>query len=146
MTKRDLLSLSIAPVILLVISINLLWLSSKVQQGAERRLGNYAVLQRITAPGQVNSASPASARSAETLSNLSVADGESDVATVNLSVSLATLLLCVALFQIIILARLLRKERLPAAPARIDTVATSAPEMKLGTHRTVRQPERVGGR
>jgi hypothetical protein len=144
MTKRDLILLTVAPVILVVISMDLLWLSGKLQDGVERRLANYAVLQRASALSQVNSAPQASARSAQTLSRLTEAGSESDAATVSLSVSLAALLLFLALFQIITVVRLLRKERLPTPP-RPDTATTGIPEMKLSTHRSVQHPERVGG-
>lgn len=145
MTKRDLILLSVAPVILVVISMNLLWLSGHLQHGAERRLADYAVLQRATVLGQVNSASQASARSAETLSGLAVAGSESDAATAGLAVSLAALLLLVALFQIITVVRLLRKERERTTPPRPDLATSRAPEMKLSAPRSVQHAERVGG-
>jgi hypothetical protein len=145
MTKRDLILLTIAPVILVVISMNLLWLSGQLHLGAERRLADYAALQRATALSQVNGAPQASVRSAQTLSSLTVAGSESDAATVSLSVSLAALLLCVALFQIVTVVRLLPKQRLLTTAARPDSATSVAPEMKLSAHRSVQHLERVGG-
>ncbi|HTS55278.1 MAG TPA: hypothetical protein VMH26_18565 [Burkholderiales bacterium] len=143
MTKRDLILLSIAPVILVAISMNLLWLSGKLQHGAERRLADYAVLQRA-ASNQLNGAPQSATRSAVILSGLALAGSESDEATAGLSVSLAALLILVALFQIITVARLFRKQPMLVMPAWADTAA-GVPEMKLSARRGVQHPERVGG-
>jgi hypothetical protein len=111
MTKRDFIFLTIAPVILLAIAVDLLWLAARLHDGAERRLAEYTVLQeRAAAPGGSDGASHSSARAALTLSRLAVASHEADAATVTVSASLAALLLSVSLFQILTVMRLLRSQ------------------------------------
>jgi hypothetical protein len=132
MTKRDLIQFAIVPVMLLVISIALLWLSLQLQHGSERRQADYAVLQRV-ATSQSSTITQARAQSAQTLSSLALADTESAVHTVSLAQALASLLCVVALFQVASLARLARG-RLPASTARVQPLPSSPHEMRLSTH------------
>ena len=132
MTKRDLIPLGIVPVMLLVISIALLWLSVQLQHGSERRQADYAVLQRV-ATSQSSIATQASTKSAHTLSSLALAETESAVLTVSLAQALALLLCVVALFQVASLARLARRGRLPASTARLQPWPSSPHEVRLST-------------
>jgi hypothetical protein len=136
MTKRDFIFLTIAPVILLAIAVDLLWLAARLHDGAERRLAEYTVLQeRAAASGGSGGASHSSARAALTLSRLAVASHEADAATVTVSASLAALLLSVSLFQILTVVRLLRSQRKPASHPR--------PEIATGGGSHIRTPSGV---
>ncbi len=125
MTKRDLIFLTVAPLILLAIAVDLLWLAARLHDGAERRLADYAVLQeRAAAPSRSDEASQSSARAALTLSRLAVASHAADAATVTVSASLAALLLSVSVFQILTVMRLLRSQRMPASHPRPEIAAS----------------------
>jgi len=125
MTKRDFIVLTVAPVILLVVALNLLWLASRLHDGAERRLADYAALQeRVAALAEAESAPRSSARAAITLSRLAAAAYESDAKTATVAASLATLLLGVCAFQILTLLRM-RRTQVRSAPQLTSEVATS---------------------
>jgi len=125
MTKRDFIFLTVAPVILLAIAVDLAWLAAKLHDGAERRFAEYTLLQeRAAARGGSDGASQSSGRAVLTLSRLAVASHEADAATVTVAASLAALLLSVSLFQILTVVRLLRSQRKPALHPRPEA-ATS---------------------
>jgi hypothetical protein len=125
MTKRDFISLMVAPVILFAIAADLLWLAAKLHDGAERRFAEYTVLQeRVAAPGGNDRVS--SGRAVWTLSRLAVASHEADAATVTVSGSLAALLLCISMFQILTVARLLRSQRRTAFQPLPEIAASGA--------------------
>lgn len=124
MTKRDLVVLTVAPVILLVVALNLLWLAGRLHHGAEHRLADYTVLQeRVAALAEADSAPRSSARAAITLSRLAAAAHESDVATATVAASLATLLLAVCAFQLLTVLRLHRTQ-VRSTPRLRSEVAT----------------------
>ena len=125
MTKRDFIFLIVTPIILLAIAFDLLWLSSRLHDGAERRLADYAVLQeRVSGHAGTDSAARASERAAFTLARLAVESHESDAAIVTVSTSLAVLLLVVSLLQMLTVVRLLRKQQKASAHPRPE-IATS---------------------
>jgi len=125
MTKRDFIFLIVTPIILLAIAFDLLWLSSRLHDGAERRLADYAVLQeRVSGHADTGSAARTSERAAFTLSRLAVESHESDVAIVTVSTSLALLLLVVSLLQMLTVTRLLRRQQKARAHPRPE-IATS---------------------
>jgi hypothetical protein len=122
MTKRDLISFLVTPIILLAIASDLLWLAGKLHGGAERRHADYVVLQeRLSAPARTDVASKSSERAVSTLSRLAVESHESDATTVTMSTSLAVLLLAVSLFQILTLTRSLRNQQKLAPVPEIAT-------------------------
>jgi hypothetical protein len=130
MTKRDFIFLTVAPVILLAVALDLLWLAGRLHDGAERRLTDYAVLQqRASAPAGTDSASKSSERAAGTLSRLAVASYESDAATATVSTSLAVLLLVVSLLQILTLMRLLRNQQKPTSHPRQEIATARNPPL-----------------
>ena len=126
MTKRDFIFLIATPIILLAIAFDLLWLSSRLHDGADRRLADYAVLQERVSRGHAGTdgAARASERAAFTLSRLTVESHESDAAIVTVSTSLAVLLLVVSLLQMLTVVRLLRKQQKASAHPRPES-ATS---------------------
>jgi len=128
MTKRDFIFLIVTPIILLAIAFDLLWLSSRLHDGAERRLADYAVLQdRVSGHAGTDSAAKASERAAFTLSRLAVESHESDAAIVTVSTSLAVLLLVVSLLQMLTVMRLLRKQQKASAPRPEIATSKSSP-------------------
>jgi hypothetical protein len=131
MTKRDFIFLTVAPIILLVVALDLLWLAGRLHDGAERRLTDYAVLQEraLVPAGTDSSASKAPERAAITLSRLAVASYESDAATVTVSTSLAVLLLVVSLLQILTLVRLLRNQQKPTSHPRQEIATARNPPL-----------------
>ncbi len=131
MTKRDFIFLLVAPIILLAIASDLLWLAGRLHEGAERRLADYAVLQeRISASVRTDSASKSSERAALTLSRLAVESHESDAATVTVSTSLAVLLLAVSLFQILTVVRLLRDQQKLTSVSRMEIATSKNPPLR----------------
>jgi hypothetical protein len=126
MTKRDFFFLLVAPVVMLAIAADLLWLGQRLHDGAERRLADHAVLQeRVSAPARTDSTPKASERAALTLSHLAMESHESDAATVTVSTSLAALLLAVSFFQILTVFRLLRNQHKLASVARSEIGASN---------------------
>jgi hypothetical protein len=140
MTKRDFIWLLAAPIILLAIASDLLLLSWRLHDGAERRLADYAVLQdRVSASPRTDSASRSSERAALTLSRLAMESHESETATVTVSVSLAVLLFAVSLFQFAMVARLLRNRQQATSVPRQETGASKNPPLRpsgVGAART----------
>ena len=131
MTKRDLIVLTVGPVILFVVALNLLWLSGRLHDSAERRLADYAVLeQRFEARAEADSVPRSSARAAITLSRLAAAAHESDAATATLAASLATLLLVVCAFQVLTIARLRRTQRRPAPRLQSESTPSGGASMR----------------
>ena len=131
MTKRDFVFLLVAPIILLAIAADLLWLAGRLHEGAERRLAEYAVLQeRVSASARTDSASKSSERAALTLSRLAVESHESDAATVTVSTSLAVLLLAVALFQVLTVVRLLRDQQKLTSVPRPEIATSKNPPLR----------------
>jgi hypothetical protein len=131
MTKRDLFLLSVAPVILTAAALDLLWLADRMHQGSERRLSNYAVLQKRAAePDGTENASRSSERAALILSRIAAEAHESDAATATVSTRLALLLLVVSAFQAVLVARLLRSEQQPASSSRSDNAKSAMPALR----------------
>ena len=126
MTRRDCIFLLVAPVIMLAIASDLLWLAERLRDGAEGRLADYAVLQeRVSALARTDGAPKSSERAALALSRLALEAHESDAATVTVSTSLALLLLAVSLFQILTVIRLLRNRQKLASVARSEIIGAS---------------------
>jgi hypothetical protein len=140
MTKRDFIFLLVAPIILLAIASDLLWLSGRLHDGAERRLADYAVLQdRVSASARTDSVARSSERAALTLSRLAMESHESEAATVTVSVSLAVLLLAVSLFQFATVMRLLRNQQMLGSVPRQEIATTNNPPLRpsgVGAART----------
>jgi hypothetical protein len=140
MTKRDFIFLLAAPIILLAIASDLLWLSGKLHDGAEHRLADSAVLQdRISGSPRTDSASRSSERAALTLSRLVMQSQQSEAATVNVSISLAVLLFAVSLFQFATVLRLLRNQQKLTSVLRQDPAASKNPTLRpsgVGAART----------
>ncbi len=131
MTKRDFIFLLVAPVIMLAIASDLLWLAGRLDDGAERRLADYAVLQeRVAAPARMDSASKSSERAALTLSRLVLESHASEAATVTVSTSLAVLLLAISLFQILTVMRLLRNQQKLTSVPRPEIAASKNPPLR----------------
>jgi hypothetical protein len=125
MSKRDFIVLTVAPVILLVVALNLLWLAGRLHDGAERRLADYAALQeRVAALAEGESATRSSTRAAITLSRLAAAAYESDAETATVAASLATLLLAVCALHILTVLRI-RRTQVRSAPQLPSELATS---------------------
>ena len=136
MTKRDLVFLTVAPVILLAIAVDLLWLAAKLHDGADRRFAEYTVLQeRAAAPGGSDGSARSSGRAVLALSRLAAASHEADAATVSIAASLAALLLSVSLFQVLTVVRLFRSQSKPALHLR--------PEIAVGGSAPMRPPSGV---
>jgi hypothetical protein len=131
MTKRDLIVLTVGPVILFVVALNLLWLAGRLHDSAERRLADYAVLeQRFAVRAEADSAPRSSARAAITLSRLAAAAHESDAATATLAASLATLLLVVCAFQVMTIVRLRRTQRQSAPRLQSESATIGGAPMR----------------
>jgi len=145
MTRRDLISLGIVPVMLFAISIALAVASVQLQQGSQRRQADYAALQRVAMLSQSGSTAQTSARSAQTLSSLASADTESAVLTVGLARALASLLCVIALFQIVSLAHLVRRGRLRASTAQVHAWPSSPREVRLNAPPAPHHAERSVG-
>jgi len=144
MTRRDLISLGIVPVMLFAVSIALLWLSMQLQRGSEHRQADYAALQRTgTLSPNSNSAQP-SVRSAQTLSSLVLADAESAALTVSVAQTLASLLCMVALFHVVSLTRLARRGWPSAGAARVHAWPGAPRQVELGAHRVPHAERSVG--
>ncbi len=131
MTKRDFILLTVTPIILFAIALDLLWLAGRLHDGAERRLADYAVLQElVSAPTGTENAWKSSQRAALTLSRLAAEAHESDVATMTVSASLAVLLLAVSLFQIMTVVRLLRSQQKSSSVARPEIATSKNPPLR----------------
>jgi hypothetical protein len=131
MTKRDLIVLTAAPVILFVVALNLLWLAGRLHASAERGLADYAVLeQRFAALAAADSAPRSSARAAITLSRLAAAAHESDAASATLAASLATLLLVVCAFHMLTIVRLRRTQERSAPRLRSESTTSGGAPMR----------------
>jgi len=145
MSRRDLISLGIIPVMLFAISIALLWLSIQLQHGSERMQADYARLQqRVATLSQGNNAAQTGVRSAQTLSSLALVDTESAALTVSMAQALSSLVCVVALFNVISLMRIARRGWLPAGAPHVHAWASASHEMKLGAQRVPHVQRRVG--
>lgn len=128
-TKRDFVALIVTPAVLLLLAMDLLWLAGRLDQSAERRSADYAILQErsLALPTGSESALKSPQRAASTLSRLVVEAHEADITTAKASTSLAVVLLAVSLFQILTAVRLFRNQRKLTVVRRTDIAGINPP-------------------